>query len=190
MEKAINYPPLNITLTEKLLEFQKRVQAVKKDGTNPHFKTTYATLTQIISEVKPILSELGIVLMQPIKDGNVGTMLISKDEVIESSLPLPVTLNPQQMGSAITYYRRYTLASLLALEIEDDDAEDTIKRPEKNQIKIETEVKKPFLNRGTENFNKCLEALKNGKGTIEQVESKYILSDEVKAELINQSKKA
>jgi hypothetical protein len=35
-----------------------------------------------------------------------------------------------------------------------------------------------------------LAALKNGKGTIEQVESKYIMSPEVKAELINQSKKA
>lgn len=177
-------------LQEKLLEFQKRVHAIKKDGTNPHFKTTYATLTQIISEVKPILSELGIVLTQPLSDGYVITTLTYLTERVSSSLPLPVTLNPQQMGSAITYYRRYTLASLLALEIEDDDAESTIKRPEKNQIKIEPEVKKPFLNRGTENFNKCLAALKNGKGTIEQVESKYILSDEVKAELINQSKKA
>jgi len=174
-------------LTEKLLEFQKRVQAVKKDGVNPHFKNKYATLTQIISEVKPILSELGIVLMQPIKDGNVGTMLMSGDEIIESSLPLPITLNPQQMGSAITYYRRYTLASLLALEIEDDDGNEASKKPE---VKIEPEVKKPFLNKGTENFNKCLAALKNGKGTIEQVESKYIMSAEVKAELINQSKKA
>jgi hypothetical protein len=177
-------------LQEKLLEFQKRVQAIKKDGTNPHFKTTYATLTQIISEVKPILSELGIVLTQPLSDGYVITTLTLGTERVSSSLPLPVTLNPQQMGSAISYYRRYTLSSLLALEVQDDDAEDTLKRPEKNQIKIEPEVKKPFLNRGTENFNKCLAALKNGKGTIEQIESKYIMSPEVKAELINQSKKA
>jgi hypothetical protein len=91
------------------------------------------------------------------------------------------------MGSAITYYRRYTLASLLALEIEDDDGNEASKKPE---VKTEPEIKKPFLNRGTENFNKCLAALKNGKGTIEQVESKYIVSAEVKAELINQSKKA
>ena len=177
-------------LQEKLLEFQKRVHAIKKDGTNPHFKTTYATLTQIISEVKPILSELGIVLTQPLSDGYVITTLTLGTERVSSSLPLPVTLNPQQMGSAISYYRRYTLSSLLALEVQDDDAEDTLKRPEKNQIKIEPEVKKPFLNRGTENFNKCLAALKNGKGTIEQIESKYIMSPEVKAELINQSKKA
>jgi hypothetical protein len=67
------------------------------------------------------------------------------------------------------------------LEIEDDDGNEASKKPE---VKIEPEVKKPFLNRGTENFNKCLAALKNGIGTIEQVESKYIVSAEVKAELV------
>lgn len=177
-------------LTEKLLEFQKRVQAVKKDGVNPHFKNKYATLTQIISEVKPILSELGVVLLQPIKDGQVGTTLSMGSEVIESYLPLPTNLNPQQIGSAITYFRRYTLASLLALEVEDDDGNEASKKPEpKVEVKQE-EIKKPFLNLGTANFTNCLNALKSGKGTMEQIESKYIVSAEVKSELINQSKKA
>jgi len=171
-------------LTSKLLEFQKRVQAVKKDGVNPHFKNKYATLTQIISEVKPILSELGVVLMQPIKDGNVSTVLMMGAEVIESSLPLPTNLTPQQVGSAITYYRRYTLASLLSLEIEDDDGNEASKKPEPKA------ASKPFLNLGTENFNNCLIALQTGKGTMEQIESKYVVSAEVKMELINQSKKA
>jgi hypothetical protein len=36
-------------------------------------------------------------------------------------------MNPQQLGSAITYFRRYTLASLLSLEIDDDDAQMTNK---------------------------------------------------------------
>lgn len=107
----------------KLLEFQKKVNAIKKDGKNPHFKSTYATLTQIISEVKPILSECGVLLTQPIKDNKVGTVLIDdKGLLAESWIDLPIGLTPQQIGSAITYYRRYTLASLLALEIDDDDA--------------------------------------------------------------------
>lgn len=176
------------TLTTKLLEFQKRVQAVKKDGVNPHFKNKYATLTQIISEVKPILSELGIVLLQPIRDGQVGTTLATGGESIESYLPLPTNLNPQQIGSAITYFRRYTLSSLLALEVEDDDGNEASKKPEV-KTEVQPEVKKPFLNLGTTNFTNCLNALKNGKGTIDQIESKYIMSAEVKAELINQSKK-
>ena len=171
-------------ITSKLLEFQKKVQAVKKDGVNPHFKNKYATLTQIISEVKPILSELGIVLTQPVSNGNVVTCLTFNDEKIESYLPLPVNLTPQQVGSAITYYRRYTLSSLLALEIEDDDGNEASKKTE-----VKQEVKKPFLNLGTENFKNCQNALISGKGTIEQIESKYIVSPEVKAALINYKSK-
>jgi len=116
------------TLQTQLLEFQKKVNVIKKDSKNPHFKNTYASLTQIISEVKPLLSECGIVLTQPLINGNVSTFLTYGSEVLESSLPLPVGLQPQPLGSAITYFRRYTLASLLALEIDDDDANEATKK--------------------------------------------------------------
>jgi oligoendopeptidase F len=110
----------------KLLEFQKRIGVIAKDSKNPHFKNTYASLTQILSEVKPIMSELGLTIMQPIKDNKVFTCIYDgATEIATSDIQLPVNLSPQQLGSAITYYRRYTLASLLALEIDDDDAQDT-----------------------------------------------------------------
>lgn len=114
---------------KQLLEFQRKVNAIKKDGKNPHFKSTYATLTQILSEVKPILSEIGLVLLQPIKDGKVYTILYDESgkEVATSYIDLPTGLNPQQLGSCTTYYRRYCLTGLLSLEVEDDDANMTIK---------------------------------------------------------------
>lgn len=114
---------------KQLLEFQRKVNAIKKDGKNPHFKSTYATLTQILSEVKPILSEIGLVLLQPIKDGKVYTILYDESgkEVASSYIDLPTELNPQQLGSCTTYYRRYCLTGLLSLEVEDDDANMTIK---------------------------------------------------------------
>ncbi|MCE2706938.1 MAG: ERF family protein [Proteobacteria bacterium] len=117
------------TLNSKLLDFQKRVGIVKKDSKNPHFKNTYASLTQILSEVKPLLTECGLVLVQPISLDGVGTTIIDCEtgEKIETIISLPSNLNPQQLGSAITYFRRYTLASLLALEIDDDDAQSTVK---------------------------------------------------------------
>lgn len=62
-------------LETQLLEFQKKISVIKKDSKNPHFKNTYASLTQILGEVKPVLNELGILLTQPIKDGKVGTEL-------------------------------------------------------------------------------------------------------------------
>lgn len=113
------------TLETQLLEFQKKISVIKKDAKNPHFKNTYATLTQILSEVKPVLNELEVVITQPIVEGKVCTELSFNGVKEQSYIELPSNLSPQQLGSAITYFRRYTLASLLALEIDDDDAQIT-----------------------------------------------------------------
>lgn len=110
-------------MENKLLEFQKEIGVIAKDSKNPHFKNTYASLTQILSEVKPVLTKLGLVVLQPIQDGKVWTIIMNADKPIaQSSIDLPTNLAPQALGSAITYFRRYTLSSLLALEIDDDDA--------------------------------------------------------------------
>jgi hypothetical protein len=127
-------------LNSKLLDFQRKVGIIKKDGKNPHFKNTYASLTQILSEVKPLLSECNLVLIQPINASGVGSTIIDfeTNEKIETFISLPTNLTPQQLGSAITYFRRYTLASLLALEIDDDDAQATnVKQPSLSE-QIET----------------------------------------------------
>lgn len=160
----------------KLLEFQKKVNAIKKDGKNPHFKSTYATLTQILSEVKPILNELGLTLLQPISENTVGSVVYDeKGSVIAQSwLSLPDGLNAQQMGSAITYYRRYTLASLLALELEDDDGNSA------SETKPDT---RPWINKGTSLYNEALDFLKK-KNPISGLEVNYRLSKEVRESLI------
>ena len=120
-------------MENKLLQFQKAIGVIAKDSKNPHFKNTYASLTQILSEVKPVLTNLGLVLLQPINNGKVGTIIIDGTNVIaESWIDLPLNLQPQPLGSAITYFRRYTLSSLLALEIDDDDAQSTNVKPQTN----------------------------------------------------------
>jgi hypothetical protein len=127
---------MKTTINTKLLEFQKKIGIIKKDSKNPHFKNTYASLTQILSEVKPLLTECGLILIQPISLDGVGTTIIDFEtgEKIETIISLPTNLNPQQLGSAITYFRRYTLASLLSLEIDDDDAQSTVvKQPNLNE---------------------------------------------------------
>ena len=131
---------MKTNINTKLLEFQKKIGIIKKDSKNPHFKNTYASLTQILSEVKPLLTECGLILIQPISLEGVGTTIIDFEtgEKIETVISLPTNLSPQQLGSAITYFRRYTLASLLSLEIDDDDAQSTV-------------VKQPNLNEQVEN---------------------------------------
>jgi hypothetical protein len=108
----------------KLAEVKREVGKVSKNSINPHFKKTYADLNALIDAVEPILLEKGLLMLQPIQNGNVSTIIIDceSSESIESSIALPVLSDPQKLGSAITYFRRYTLQSLLSLQAEDDDA--------------------------------------------------------------------
>ena len=130
-------------MENKLLQFQKTIGVIAKDSKNPHFKNTYASLTQILSEVKPILTSLELVLLQPINNNKVGSVILSGDTIIaESWIDLPTGLQPQPLGSAITYFRRYTLSSLLSLEIDDDDAQMTNKQvPSNNAYQAQQSIK-------------------------------------------------
>src|SRR3990167_4239890 len=117
------------TLRQKLLEVQHEIGALKKTKDNPYFKSKYFDINSLIEVVKPILNKYRIILLQPlITDTNgkaaVKTILMdadSSESLIEYYVPLPETPDAQKMGSAITYIRRYSLQSLLALEAEDDD---------------------------------------------------------------------
>lgn len=154
-------------MENKLLQFQKAIGVIAKDSKNPHFKNTYASLTQILSEVKPVLTTLGLVLLQPINNGKVGTIILDGTTTIaESWIDLPLNLQPQPLGSAITYFRRYTLSSLLALEIDDDDAQSAKPAPVK-----------PTLN--AQQFEAIINTITSGnKDKVIEALPKYTISKE------------
>lgn len=112
---------------EKLAKIQEEVGAIKKGQENPFFKSKYFDINQLLEQIKPLLTKYGLVIIQPLTHvlGNPALMthLIDKDsgESITESIPLPIMSDPQKMGSAITYYRRYALQSFFALQAEDDD---------------------------------------------------------------------
>ena len=113
---------------KKLLEVQKEIKAIEKNATNPFFKKKYFDINSLLEQVKPVLNKHGLVLLQPLVDLNgkqaLSTRLIDAETgvVIDTVTLLPITEDAQKAGSAITYFRRYALQSLLALEAEDDDA--------------------------------------------------------------------
>jgi hypothetical protein len=154
-------------MENKLLQFQKAIGVIAKDSKNPHFKNTYASLTQILSEVKPVLTNLGLVVLQPINDGKVWTVIMDNgNTVAQSSIDLPTNLAPQALGSAITYFRRYTLSSLLALEIDDDDAQSAKPSPVK-----------PTLN--SQQFEAIINTITSGnKDKVIEALPKYTISKE------------
>lgn len=118
-------------LTQALLQAQKAITFAGKNARNPHFKNTYADLTAVIDAIKPALNEAGIVFMQtpsPSENGTLAltTRLVHADtgEFMEDTgvCPLPKA-DPQGYGSAMTYMRRYSLASICGLYQDDDDGE-------------------------------------------------------------------
>ena len=111
-----------------LLEVQKEIGAIKKDSENPFFKSMYFDINSLLGVVKPILNNHGLLLLQGLSHSDSRLLLdtqiveVESGEKVSAVAILPDGLDAQKQGSAITYFRRYAIVSLLALEAEDDDA--------------------------------------------------------------------
>lgn len=126
---------------DKLLKAQQEIGAIKKESNNPFFKSKYFDINQILSEVKPILNKNGLVLTQTLEviEGKNGLQTDIYDVdggkvIVTSKVLLPDGLDPQKTGSAISYFRRYALQSLLALEAVDDDANTASGKVDKKKV--------------------------------------------------------
>jgi len=111
-------------LKKKIAQLRNQIGKISKNQENPFYNAKYFDINQLLDNLQSHLLELDIDIIQPIEEGEVVTVIrdLESDEELRSALPLPNLDDPQKMGSAITYYRRYTLQSLLALQAEDDDA--------------------------------------------------------------------
>lgn len=117
-------------LSEALAKAQGEMKPASFDAQNPHFRSKYATLASIMDACRSALSQNQIAVVQGtsvIEDRViVTTMLIhASGEFISDQLSMNIQKDsPQAIGSAITYARRYSLASLAGVvSDEDDDAE-------------------------------------------------------------------
>jgi hypothetical protein len=108
-----------------LVKFQSSVSKVAKESNNPFFKSKYASLANILDTIQKPLSESGLAISQFPDENALTTIIIHADsgEWMKSSYVMPVAKqnDPQAMGSAMTYARRYALGSILNLNIDDDD---------------------------------------------------------------------
>jgi hypothetical protein len=116
-------------MLEKIARIQDKIGKLTKDTRGYNYK--YFDINQLLEKLQPLLREEGLVITQPIIDGSVRTQIMDSEtnKEIRSEIKLPENVEPQKLGSAITYYRRYSLVSLLALEAEDDDAASVTKKP-------------------------------------------------------------
>ena len=90
-------------LYKKILTFQQQVGAIAKDSTNPYFKSKYFDINGLLAEIKPVLNEIGLVVLQPLAhvEGKPALQTIILDaetnERVENITILPENPDPQKM---------------------------------------------------------------------------------------------
>ena len=135
-------------LAKALSNFQGKMIAVKKDAINPFYKSRYATLDTIWETIRKPLSENGLSIAQTMNVFGDKSLLettlyhTSGEWISGTQLVNPIKDDPQSLGSAISYARRYSLSAILGIVAdEDDDANVATKSELKTEQK--QEVKSP-----------------------------------------------
>lgn len=117
-------------IAEALSKAQGMMKGAVKDSQNPFFKQKYADLASVWDACREPLSKNGLSVTQTTRITDAGepviitTLMHSSGEWMSGELLVkPVKNDPQSIGSAITYGRRYALSAIVGIAPEDDDAE-------------------------------------------------------------------
>lgn len=112
-------------LIKALSNFQSECPVIHKDTKGHNY--TYADLPQIFSVINPLLKKNGLCFSQLLNDNGIKTILfhVESGESLESFTSIPMVklgaMNEyQSYGSGVTYYRRYSLSSMLGLITDKD----------------------------------------------------------------------
>lgn len=166
-----------IKLMTALSQFQETCPSVPKTKKNPHLKNMYAGLEDIMGTIRKPLRDAGLVISQLPGDGTLTTLLahFESGEFVKSTITLaPVKdNNPQAVGSALTYARRYTLSAVLGLPIGEDD-DDGHKA---SQAKPQAGLKKEPLNPSHSAWETAASYIATNGTTRADIEKKYTLTD-------------
>jgi hypothetical protein len=180
-------------LFKALASFQQEVPAIHQNTKG--FSYTYANLAQIFETINPLMKKNGLGFTQQLGNNDLGFTTITtvifhaeSGESIDSTMIIPddVKLKGmndfQIMGSAITYYRRYSLSAILGLVTDKDT--DASGEQEKPAQKRQTPKPKPkeVLNQDHKAWKNVVVGLKSGY-SMDQVKKKYNVSAEIEAEL-------
>ena len=114
-----------------LVKCQTQIKVALKESANSHFKNRYADLTSVMLACKDALAANNLAVLQLSRIHESGTPVLvtriihSSGEHVEGEFPLVCKdpNDPQKLGSAVTYARRYALAAALGITADDDDGQ-------------------------------------------------------------------
>lgn len=149
-------------LYTKLFAIQGKV-SVTKDGINPHFRSKYMTLDNIVETLQPMLNDNKLLVTHFIENGTLVTRVVDIEtaETLDSHFPMNAT-DPQKVGSEITYGKRYNLVALFNIcADEDDDANSCSKNvPTSNASTMGSMNTLDFIK--SENIDALFQAIQEG----------------------------
>lgn len=164
-------------IAKALQAFQMKADKISRDANNPFFKKHYASLSNILDSIQIPLAESGLSFSQlPNGDYGLITILMHSDsgEYLMAEYTMrPTKDDPQGRGSAITYQRRYAIAAILGLNIEDDDdanaasGKENKKLPNTNGTTVHNNL--PWLNPNTKQFDGAVSKIKAGQTDIPKI---------------------
>lgn len=144
-------------LASALALAQGEMQNAKKDVSNPFYKSKYADLASVMDTARPVLSKNGLSVAQLTEMTESGVILVTQllhksGQWLRASYPVkPLKDDPQGMGSALTYARRYSYGAIVGIATEEDDdgnaasgKQDNQKPTAKSVYGTQTDMKKRF----------------------------------------------
>lgn len=189
---------------EKLLEIQKRINGLGKDKKT--YSYSYVTGAKILSEIKPMMNDLGLILKQEVisienSRQDYETKKGSKSEIL-SKVDMKFTwidcetgekdenlfgANGQNdwekgLGSALTYAERYFLLKYFHIATDEDDVDNDQRKSDAPIVKTappkaeEATKTKEVLDDKHVKWEGAKKALASGQVTMEKIKAAYMLS--------------
>lgn len=133
----MNHSETLTKISAAMVAMQGKLKTLSKDADNPYFHSKYTPLDAIWEEIRPILSESGLSVIQfPSQTGLETIILHESGEWISCDSKWDIDAsNPQKIGSAITYMRRYGLSAALGIVSGDDDDDGNVATVKKETAK-------------------------------------------------------
>ena len=133
-------------LVAALVKAQSEIRSAEEDSTNPHFRSKYASYEAIRLSCKGPLIKNSLIVTHHLADENGKRIMVTQvthvsGQWMRSCLSLPQSdkETPQQVGSSITYAKRYTLSALLAICTGEDDDGEAAQQPFRQEATLTEE---------------------------------------------------
>tara|TARA_R100000789_G_C2936822_1_gene130837 strand:- start:24 stop:599 length:576 start_codon:yes stop_codon:yes gene_type:complete len=163
------------TLLGALSKFQQEVPILTESSKG--YSYSYVDLAEIVRVITPLLAKHGLGYVQPLENNGIRTVIfhVETGDKLESYCDIPFAemkgMNTyQSYGSAITYFRRYALSSILGL-VSEKDVDANIE----TKVKSKVQVKKSLTNI---RFNDALKSINEGAYTKEELIEQFKLTKE------------